>query len=221
MFWQYDFFTDGGRAAEPIRDGLLPFRTRPAPGERRAVFLDNVDLLNLSVANLLLKFLEEPPSQTIIILSAYTTAEVPATIVSRCFQYTVSPDPELLQNNPASLGYQGLAELLLKIGEGAVDLSLSNFLKTSPWQRWALLARVLPDTMTALSAGKEDDEAAYLKAKQEIMMVLEWWLMTIAGEPWLERSYENQAISRQLISARQNIATEKPKTVLESLCYNI
>lgn len=221
MFWQYDFFTDGSRAAEPIRDGLMQFRTRPAPNERRAVFLDNVDLLNLSVVNLLLKFLEEPPSQTIIILSAYTTAEVPATVVSRCFQYTVSPDPELLQNNPASLGYIGLAELLLKIGEGATDIALDKFIATSPWQRWGLLSQVLPETMLALSAGKEDDEVAYQKAKQEMMMVLEWWLLTIAGESWQKRPQQNQAISKHLISARQNIATEKPKTVLESLCYNI
>lgn len=221
IFWQWDFFEDGGRALEPVREGLAQFRTRPVPGERRVVFLDNIDLLNLGVANLLLKFLEEPPAQTTIILSAYAVAEVPPTIVSRCFLLPVQPNLELQKNNPSSFGFLGLAKMLENLGEPAEKISFKEVLQTPPYERLNLLSEVLPETMKIILGSKEEEAAMVKGAKKEAMMLLEWWLLALAYKPWQDDFKQNQQRARLLIAARQLLASEKPKTVLESLCYNL
>ncbi len=53
-------------------------------GGTKAVFIEEADWLNAAAANALLKTLEEPRGDTLIILRAPTVESVPATIASRC-----------------------------------------------------------------------------------------------------------------------------------------
>lgn len=53
-------------------------------GATKAVFIEEADWLNAAAANALLKTLEEPRGDTLIILRAPTVESVPATIASRC-----------------------------------------------------------------------------------------------------------------------------------------
>lgn len=53
-------------------------------GGYRVVFLYPAEALNLSAANALLKTLEEPGEQTLLLLGSHTLATLPATIRSRC-----------------------------------------------------------------------------------------------------------------------------------------
>ncbi len=53
-------------------------------GATKAVFVEEADWLNAAAANALLKTLEEPRGDTLIILRAPTVESVPATIASRC-----------------------------------------------------------------------------------------------------------------------------------------
>lgn len=71
------------------------YRT-PQCGERRFIVIEPADRLNQAAANALLKILEEPPSHTTFILIADQVSSLPATIMSRCQQYTFSP-PELFE----------------------------------------------------------------------------------------------------------------------------
>lgn len=61
----------------------------PQCGSRRIIVIYPADKLNTAAANALLKILEEPPVHTIFILIAEQTATIPATILSRCQQYSV------------------------------------------------------------------------------------------------------------------------------------
>ncbi len=71
------------------------YRT-PQCGDSRFIVIEPADRLNQAAANALLKILEEPPSHTTFILIAEQVSSLPATIMSRCQQYTFSP-PELFE----------------------------------------------------------------------------------------------------------------------------
>src|SRR3989304_1050186 len=56
----------------------------PYEGRTKVYIIADAELLSLGAANSLLKVLEEPPPDVIIILIAETTVPLPATIPSRC-----------------------------------------------------------------------------------------------------------------------------------------
>lgn len=53
-------------------------------GGYKVALIELAEKLNISSFNALLKTLEEPPAQTIIILTSYQKGRIPATILSRC-----------------------------------------------------------------------------------------------------------------------------------------
>lgn len=57
---------------------------RPVQAERRVVLLDGAEFMNNAAANCLLKTLEEPPSQTIFILTTANRSSLLMTLRSRC-----------------------------------------------------------------------------------------------------------------------------------------
>ncbi len=60
-------------------------------GRGRVVIVKDANLLNRSSANALLKILEEPPKGLLFILTASSVGDLPATVVSRCTKYFISP----------------------------------------------------------------------------------------------------------------------------------
>ncbi|MEM9139968.1 MAG: DNA polymerase III subunit delta' [Pseudomonadota bacterium] len=62
-----------------------------ADGGWRAVIVDPADEMNRASANALLKFLEEPPAQTIFLLIAHAPARLLPTIRSRCRTLDLAP----------------------------------------------------------------------------------------------------------------------------------
>ncbi len=63
-------------------------------GGWRIVIIDPVDELNRSAANAVLKVLEEPPANALLLLVCHAPGNVPATIRSRCCHLPLSPLPE-------------------------------------------------------------------------------------------------------------------------------
>ncbi len=221
IFWSWDGLMSNVSAIENFREERERFYQRALLGEQRAIFLDNIDCASLGAINLLLKFLEEPPSQTLIVLTAYALKSVPATISSRCFQYTVLPDAALIQTEPATFGYFGLKNFLEKLGPAQDFLNFKNIIKETPWRRWAILNETLAETIKQLLATEDKDEDGKRVARQEIIMLIEWWLVELSAKVWGEDFEKYQKLANQLIAARERLALEKPKTVLESLCYNL
>ena len=65
----------------------------------RIIVISPAEAMNVNAANSLLKTLEEPPPNTIVILVSASPASLPATIRSRCRIFAVSPaTSEVLQN---------------------------------------------------------------------------------------------------------------------------
>ncbi len=76
---------------EEIRaiDGMLSFK--PFEGRLKVVIVDDADTMNSYAANAFLKTLEEPPTDSLIILVSSNPDRLPDTIRSRCSRVNFSP----------------------------------------------------------------------------------------------------------------------------------
>ncbi|ACT59318.1 hypothetical protein [Hirschia baltica] len=74
-----------------IRDLIKFFSLRPAMGGWRIAIIDALDEMNRNGENALLKTLEEPPAQCLIILIVHGEAQVLPTIKSRCRNLRFNP----------------------------------------------------------------------------------------------------------------------------------
>lgn len=86
------------------REGLCyELSLRPMAGDRRVAIIDDADLMNEESANALLKTLEEPPPNSLLLLIAGNMDRLLPTIRSRCQHVRFAP-----------LGPQDIADLLIQ-----------------------------------------------------------------------------------------------------------
>jgi DNA polymerase III subunit delta' len=78
-------------AVETVRRALDVYASTPSDGGWRVCVVDSADALNASVANALLKVLEEPPARAIFLIIAHQPGRVLPTIRSRCRKLTLRP----------------------------------------------------------------------------------------------------------------------------------
>jgi DNA polymerase-3 subunit delta' len=119
----------GGVEVDDVRK-ITPFLRRTASqGGWRAVIVDDADTMNRSSQNAILKILEEPPSNTVLILVVHRAGAMIPTIRSRCRSF-VFKAPEfdvfsaLLKRENASLSVDEL-EVLYNISGGSVGRALA------------------------------------------------------------------------------------------------
>ena len=63
----------------------------PYEGDRRAIIIDDAEIMTTEAANALLKTLEEPPPYNIFFLITSSERDIPRTIRSRCARVAFSP----------------------------------------------------------------------------------------------------------------------------------
>ncbi len=73
---------------EQVRSAIAFANKTSAFGDRKVILIDPAERLNRNASNALLKLLEEPPENTILILVSSQDGNLPATVHSRCFQIT-------------------------------------------------------------------------------------------------------------------------------------
>lgn len=76
-----------------VRDLGQFLRLTPAAGGWRVAIVDAADDLNRNAANALLKVLEEPPRQALLLLTSHSPGRLLATIRSRCRRLPLAPLP--------------------------------------------------------------------------------------------------------------------------------
>jgi DNA polymerase-3 subunit delta' len=76
---------------DQIRDLCRILSLKPYEARRRVVIVSDAHTMNPSAGNALLKILEEPPDQTILILIALRASELLPTILSRCQHIRFNP----------------------------------------------------------------------------------------------------------------------------------
>ncbi len=75
------------RGVNDIRDLRERVLLRPTVGQFKVYIIDEVHMLTTEAFNALLKTLEEPPPQVVMILATTDIHRVPATIISRCQRF--------------------------------------------------------------------------------------------------------------------------------------
>lgn len=76
---------------EQVREVCERLMLASALGGRRVALIDPADALNAAAANALLKTLEEPPADTVLLLLADHPERMPATLRSRCRRLHLQP----------------------------------------------------------------------------------------------------------------------------------
>lgn len=102
---------------------------RPSLAERRVIIFDSADLLERNAANALLKSLEEPPANTVLLLIAHNPGRLLPTIRSRCLllDFPALDDAEMANALRAARPELGEAEIaaLVRLGQGAPGQALT------------------------------------------------------------------------------------------------
>jgi DNA polymerase-3 subunit delta' len=76
---------------EQIRALKQRLRFKPLEGRYRVTIINNAQNMKMEAGNALLKVLEEPPAENLIILTAYEITSLLPTIVSRCLHLSFQP----------------------------------------------------------------------------------------------------------------------------------
>lgn len=173
-----------GIKVENVRDVVKFLQKTSAEGGWRIVIIDGADKMNRSAQNALLKVLEEPPKNTILILIAETPSKLLPTIHSRTRKLVFPP----LDNEPlfALADYFGLSDdqekrdMVLRLCDGSfsvfVDLidqdnetSLSYFLEMLATYPAAFSRKKLYQIADTICAEKQTiSSAAFLH-------IVAWW----------------------------------------------
>jgi len=84
---------DGGSIkVDQVRDLIERLRNKPFSAARTLAVIEDGDLMNSQAQNKLLKTLEEPPGDNVIIIVAANTEMLRATIRSRCLKINIGAD---------------------------------------------------------------------------------------------------------------------------------
>jgi DNA polymerase III subunit delta' len=165
-------------------------RLTPAEGGWRIVVVDAADDLNRNAANAILKVLEEPPRQSLLLLVSHAPGRLLPTIRSRCQTLALRSldDREvldlLLRYKPEMDSEE--QEILVKLSEGSIGraLDLAEAGGASLYRELVELLASLPDVDIA-AVHELGDRLAKTDAAADFRTVadlLGWWLARMVRE---------------------------------------
>ena len=147
---------------DEIRRLLSFFHLSAAGGGRRIAIIDAADEMNTAAANALLKVLEEPPADALILLVAHQPARLLPTIRSRCRVLRLNPlTPAQMAEALAAMDHAGETEALAALSGGSVGeaMRLAGQDGLARYQQIVDLFATLP-RLDRLAAAKLSDGAA-------------------------------------------------------------
>lgn len=173
----------------------------------KLVIVSPADKMNINAANSLLKTLEEPAAETILILITERPARLPATIRSRCQKISfIKPSREIaLDWIKDKLDTQYDSSVFLELAEGAPLLALKIAAGDYLAQRLALL-----EDIEEITGGKSDpviiaDKWLKFGVKESLYWVYSWSVdmvrMKMADQPPL---LGNPDIRQRLLEMAKN-----------------
>jgi DNA polymerase-3 subunit delta' len=160
----------------------------PAAGGWRIVLVDPADEMNSSAANGLLKLLEEPPKQALLLLVAHNPARLLPTIRSRCAQLACPLLDDATVQARLRARYPDLAEAdaaaLARLAEGSIGraLELAEAGGLELYREMTELLAAMPSPSAAALHGFADKlaqggEAGTFRLGGDL---LAWWLARLA-----------------------------------------
>jgi DNA polymerase-3 subunit delta' len=205
---------------DAVRQLIDKLSLKPQYSQHRVVLLDPAHALNSAAANALLKTLEEPPPQTLMLLLSALPSQMPATLVSRCQRLPIAPPARAaalawLQGQAVDAAQAGAA---LAAANGAPLLALAVLGEGVLEQRARLFA-----LWPALAQGRVEVVQAAEKLAALPLETLLDWLYGWAGDVLKlslsapAESLANQDLLPQLQSASQRLPRQRIESLLEVL----
>ena len=161
---------------DQVRELQREMAFRPFEAPQKACIIDNADRLNPAAGNALLKTLEEPPGNALIILITANPGGMLPTIISRCqrLQFQAIPQPALedylvSQGTPAETA--GIASAL---AGGSLKKALEVSSEAVLQDRQSLLQRILSlslNDIASLFAAAEELAADKEKAQEMLELI--------------------------------------------------
>ena len=173
--------------------GQMAFR--PFEGRVKIFIIREADRLNPESGNALLKTLEEPPPDSVLILTTSSVSEVMTTILSRCLRLRLPPLPHqaVLDALAEKRGLSGpRARLLASSSAGALGAALALDPEET-WRKWAGLNNIMGapsgparleaawqwvKDMVSASEPTEDDEGTGDRFYETLNLMRLWWRET-------------------------------------------
>jgi DNA polymerase-3 subunit delta' len=176
---------------DQVRAVIEYFSLRPHTSARKIAILHPAEAMNLNASNALLKVLEEPPADAVLLIVSSTPQKLSATIRSRCTQIRI-PSPKTteairwLQSRKIDVD---LASDLLASANGAPLLALSLH-----ENGFAQARQLMLDDLTVLASGQGDPVACAQRWKQiGAAFSLSWFSGLIADLIQLRSAGRQQA----------------------------
>lgn len=153
---------------DAVRELTAHLALRSAMGRRKVVLIHPAEAMNRSAANALLKTLEEPQGESVLLLVSHVPSRLPATVRSRCQRLSFRAPPLAVAKSwlVSHLSEPGDAERFLKLSGGAPLAALS-----------AAQSEALEGMRKV-----EEGVSALLAARGDPVAVAESWAKMGAGE---------------------------------------
>ena len=183
-------------------------------GRYKVVILNPADAMNIAASNALLKTLEEPPADTVLLLLTDRPSFLPATIRSRCQLLRLALPP-------AEMAQSWLAEQLANPQDTAILLGLAGGAPLAALdlaEEQLARRKELLQGWQALAAGQADPvKLAAEWVKPDIQLPISWVYGWIADMIRLRNGSENQLTNQDAKATLQNLAQELDLTRLYGL----
>jgi DNA polymerase-3 subunit delta' len=168
---------------DQVKDMQSAASLPPYEGRHKVFIFDGAEFLSQEAANRLLKTLEEPSPQVLIILLTSRESEVLPTVVSRCQRVELRPLPTTLVKETLSERYSiddQRAELLARVSGGCLGWALLGLqdeaLLEARGRRLATLANLRQATIMQRFAYAAELATQSSKRREEVKETLDLWL---------------------------------------------
>lgn len=210
-----------------VRELLAVLSMKPFSDGHRVVIIGDAQTLNPEAGNALLKALEEPPGDTIIILTAHRPGDLLPTIVSRCrhIRFSALPARELVRILTETRGLDAQqAQTIAEASGGSYTRALA--LAEAQWsaQRdWLVRALGLDGTRRsrqwsatpalALAA----DLAQRKQAAGPLLEMLQTWIRDVSVWPHTPEAVINRDRMEMLQAARNGLSAHQLLALWEAV----
>ena len=168
---------------------------------RKAALVHPAEAMNISTANALLKTLEEPPGEAVLILVSHDIARLPATIRSRCQKLQVR-SPDIAVAAEWLCADSGCSEV-----EADAALTAAS---GSPLKAWRMLRdgstddyRLLIATLQDLRSGRAESGAA-MAALKDVDPDLLWSWLSLLSAAEVKRVITDPAAAKSVSLLQSN-----------------
>ena len=199
---------------DQIRQAQRDASLKPFEGRYRIFVIDGAEHLTEEAANSLLKVLEEPPEQVVIVLVASDAGTLLPTIVSRCHQIELRPlpVPELAHELESRRGLDPVdAERLARLSGGRVGWALEALSRPDLLElreeKLSIVERTVHGALeerlaySAKLAGAFSTDRAL--ALDELSLWLDWWRDALLVSEGVAELVTNRSRSEALTQVAQ------------------